>query len=99
MFAGRQVQLQSLYVNGVDMDGEAKKGHDPKAKSEFRHTDDRLKSGLMVIGIGIAEDLESLTRNLKSVGQRDMKCAKLNSALESDGKSFNYRGPKNRFGA
>src|ERR1700691_1179651 len=69
LFPGWQIQLQSFYIYGIDMMGNAKKLQYPHAKLEFRHTDDRLKSWFVIIGIRRSKNSEPVARDLKSLEQ------------------------------
>src|SRR3984957_9851375 len=83
MFAGRQIQLESLDVHGVHMHGRPKKGENSHTKPEIRNVDDGLNSRLVVVRISFSKDSEAIARNPKPLDQRNVERIELNSAFEA----------------
>ena len=58
LFPRRQIDRQPFHGHRVHMHGITKKIHDAGAETKFRHTDNRLNSQLMNIGVGITVEVE-----------------------------------------
>src|ERR1700674_2667235 len=91
----RQIQPQSFYIDRLDTHGRAKKIQDSHAKPEFCNTDERLHSWLVIVGVTVSKKSEPFTRNLEPLNQRDIKCVKLNFALESSRQRLDHTCAQN----
>src|SRR6266446_7120588 len=96
LFCGRQVQPQSFYVHRLDTHG--KKVQDSHAKPEFCNTDERLNSGLVIVGVTVSKKSEPFTRNLEPLNHRDIKCVEFNFAFEASRQSLNHTCAQDRPG-
>ncbi|MGA7634008.1 MAG: hypothetical protein WCB11_24860 [Terriglobales bacterium] len=74
----------------------AKKLADAEVKPELAHTNDRLKAGLMIVRVGLAENPKARAGDLKSSEQGDVKCVEFHFALKSRRQSFDDRGAQDR---
>src|ERR1700686_3033524 len=88
LLSGRQIQLQSFYIDRLDTHGRAKKIQDSHAKPEFCNIDERLHAWLVIVGVTVSKKSEPFARNLEPLNQRDIKCVKLDFALESSRQSL-----------
>src|ERR1700687_3052797 len=98
LLSGRQIQPQSSYVYRLDSHGRAKKIPDFDAKPEFCNSDERLNSGLVIVGVTVSKKSQSFARNLEPLHQRDIKCFKLNFALEPRRQSLDDTCTQDRLG-
>src|ERR1700674_2953520 len=90
LLSGRQIQPQSFYIDRLDMHGRAKKILDSHTKPEFCNSDERLHSGLVIVGVTVSKKSELFTRDLESLNQRDIKCVEFNFAFEASRQSLNH---------
>src|SRR3981081_438927 len=90
LFSGRQILLQSLYIDRLDTHGRAKKILDSHPESEFCDADERLYPWLVMVGVTVAEESQPFARDLEPLNQRDIKCIKLNFALEPSRQSLDH---------
>src|SRR5882762_1386034 len=65
LLSGRQIQLQSFYIDSFDTHGRAKKILDSHPKPEFCDADERLHARLVVVGISVSKKSQPFTRNLE----------------------------------
>src|SRR6266403_959709 len=98
LLSGRQIQLQSFYIDRFDMHGGAKKIHDSHAEPEFCSTDERLNSWLVIVGVAVSKKSQSFTRDLEPLNHRDIKCVEFNFAFEASRQSLNHTCAQDRPG-
>src|SRR5271168_3660635 len=76
----------------------AKHGEDSGTKPKFIDRDNRLYSRLVIVGISVSKDSESLARNLEPTDHRDMEGVEFDLTLESRGQCLDYTRPQHRLG-
>src|SRR6266853_5022613 len=72
------------------MHGRTKKIPESHAKPEFCNSDERLNSGLVIVGVAVSKKSQPFTRDLEPLSQRDIKCVEFNFAFEASRQSLNH---------
>jgi len=98
LLSGRQIQPQSFYIDRLDMHGRAKKIPESHAKLEFCNSDERLNSGLVIVGVAVSKKSQPFTRDLEFLNQGDIKCVEFNFAFEASRQSLNHTCAQDRPG-
>src|SRR5271155_1435673 len=73
LFPRRQIQLQSLHIDSVDMSWRTKNRQDPHPKLELRNANDGLKSGLIIVGVRFSKDSEPTARHQETLDHRNVE--------------------------